>query len=169
MDYKFQESDLLPGDALLYKPNGMFGWVIAVKTWHMVGHCEVYVGGGKTVASRNGQGVNEYDLKVDNLHSVHRPRPTSEFNILKALEFFQTVKGQKYDWKGLLRFASRKPYKILVGENEQFCSEFMTRFYRKGGLPIFRNEDADSIAPYQFALEYHFIDVTPSIVTPESK
>ena len=163
---EFKESDLLPGDALLYKPKGFFGWVIAVKTWHMVGHCEVYVGGGKSIASRNGQGVNEYDVNLDNLHSVLRPKVT--FDMVKAIEWFMTVKGQRYDWKGLLRFASRKPYSVVIDENKQFCSEFMTRFYRKGGLPVFRNEDADSIAPYQFLLDYHFEDVIPvSQVTGE--
>lgn len=139
--------DLKPGDCLLYAPCGFFGWLIALKTWNKVSHVEVYVGNGKSVASRDGQGVGFYELRTKGLVRVLRPR--GEFNISSALLwFFNFANGQKYDWKGILVFA------LAVSEGSRdrmFCSEFATRFYRAGGFhPFAENYDADHIAPAQF-------------------
>lgn len=165
MDYYsgYTESDLLPGDCLLYKPKGFFGWVIAVKTYHMIGHCETYIGNGRSVASRDGVGVGEYPLRLDGLVLVLRPN-IPPFNITKAIAWYEKkAKGQKYDWKGLLRFVSRKPYSGIVSEDESFCSEFLTRFYRMGDLPVFYLLDADAIAPFMFASEGLFKLIIPGM------
>ena len=52
---------LRSGDCLLYRATGLFGWLISIKTWSVVSHCEGYVGNGKAVASRDGVGVGLYD------------------------------------------------------------------------------------------------------------
>ena len=48
-------SVLLPGDVMLYRPSGVFGWLIRVKTWHPISHVEVHCGGGQSFASRDGK------------------------------------------------------------------------------------------------------------------
>ena len=137
---------LQPGDCLLYRPNNLFGWLIAIKTWTRVSHVEVYAGGDTSVASRDGLGVNRYAVRMENLGCILRPH--QPFSLLAGLAWFDGVRGQKYDWLGLLCFT------LAVNQgakDRMFCSEFATRFYRKCGLTPFSLEtDADTIAPAQF-------------------
>jgi len=148
-------TELKPGDCLLYKPkkSSFFGWLISIKTWHMISHCEVYIGEGLSAASRDGQGVNIYPIRETELVSVYRPKPEYKFVMNKALQWFLLeAKGQKYDWLGLLRFTWGHSYTKGGTNNKQFCSEFLTRFYRAGGLDPFNGEDADAVPPYLFSI-----------------
>lgn len=139
---------VLPGDVLLYKGDGFFSNLIFLKTWHEISHCECYVGGGKSAASRDGIGVGLYPLRSKGLVGIYRPK---DFDLESAMAWFQTVDGQKYDWVGLLRFAWFKS--VPSGNNgKMFCSEFLTRFLRAGGCDPFPREDADAVAPYQFSI-----------------
>lgn len=140
---------LKAGDCLLYAPKGFFGWLISIKTWHQIAHCEIYVGNGKSVASRDGIGVGQYDWR--NTELIYVLRPNRPFDLKEALaQFNHKWRGQGYDWMGLLRFAWRAPVSRFRFENKQFCSELATRFYRGGGIDPFNGEDADAIAPSQF-------------------
>lgn len=149
----FDTSTLRPGDCLLYSPgHSVFSLLISIKTWNAISHCECYIGDNKSVASRDGLGVGEYDLRLNGLKYVLSP-PIEKFSIIEALRWFETVKGQKYDWLGLLRFSWSSAY--VPGEltdNKMFCSEFLSRFYDKGGWEIFNDVDCDSIAPCNFLL-----------------
>ncbi len=78
------EALLQPGDCLLYRPKGVFGFFIRVKTWHHIAHCEMYVGKGKAAASREGKGVAIYPLRVSELAYVLRP----DLNILDWAGFW---------------------------------------------------------------------------------
>lgn len=145
-----------PGDCLLYRSGGLVGWIIKIKTWHAVSHCEAYIGGGRSVASRGPQdgkgGVGTWDLRLDGL--AHILRPIDRFDLARAAAWFKTVDGQKYDFLGLLCFTLA----VKQGDpGKMFCSEFLTRWYRAGGLePFQRDEDADKIAPCQFLLSPRF-------------
>lgn len=136
---------LKPGDVLLYKPQGIFGWIIRVKTWHSVSHCEVYTGDGFSVASRDGLGVNKYPWRNTELAAVCRP--VQPFDLFKALVWFQKQKGTPYGWMDLLQFAG-----LNVDSKGIVCSPFVTRFLRAGGLDPFNGEQAELIAPFQFEL-----------------
>lgn len=142
------ESLLKPGDCLLYKPRGFFGSVIKFKNWHAVAHVEIYVGKGKSVASRDGLGVARYPWRDTELAYVLRPDYPLDWAAF--WRWFTTVDGQKYDWLGLLRFAWFKS--IPAGKNNKmFCSEFAARAYRMLAARVFADgEDADAIAPFQF-------------------
>lgn len=140
--------ELRAGDCLLYKPNSFWSYAIAIKTWNRVSHCEAYIGAGESVAARDGVGVGRYPLRTAGLVTVVRP-PTT-FDLDEAMGWFATVNGQKYDWLGLTRFVlwGSTPFNDLT---KQFCSEFLTRWYRMGSCDPFNNKrDADSIAPAQF-------------------
>lgn len=140
---------LKPGDILLYKGTGAYGLLIQLKCWSAIGHCESYIGDGFSVASRNGIGVNIYPLKEKDLIRVIRPN--REFNLGAAIKWFLLeAKGQKYDWLGLLRFTWGSDYCKGDKNNKMFCSEFLTRYYRAGGLDPFPNADADSVPPNWF-------------------
>src|SRR5690348_3462336 len=119
---------LQPGDCLLYHPvkGSFFGWLIARKTWHDVSHCEMYVGKGKSFASRDGIGVGLYDLRVTELAYVLRPEDSLDWAAF--WKWFKTVDGQKYDWFGLARMVYTKS--VSTGHNDKmFCSEALVRGY----------------------------------------
>lgn len=141
--------ELKPGDCLLYAPLGFFGKIISLKTWHEVGHCECYVGNEQSVASRDGKGVNLYPFRDTELIWILRP-PINSFNLKLAYDWFETVKGQKYDWYGLLRFAWKAEHKNIGNNNKMFCSEFLARFYNRGGWDLFYGEDCDAVPPCLF-------------------
>lgn len=141
----FDRSTLQPGDVLLYGATGLVGWIISIKTWHPVAHCEIYIGQGESVASRNGIGVGRYPMREAELVRVRRP--TLPVDLQEAMRWFATVNGEGYDWLGLLRFAKPSGHGSAT---KMFCSEFATRFYRAGGFAPFGDEDADAIAPCEF-------------------
>lgn len=137
---------LQKGDILLYAGKGFAARVIQMKTWSRISHCEIYVGDNTSFASRDGIGVGAYPLRTEGLAAVMRPR--EPLDLVAGSLWFQTVNGQKYDWLGLLAFASAK----FQGRdnNRMFCSEFLARFIRRCGLNIFNGYDADGIAPGEF-------------------
>lgn len=151
------DEQLLPGDALLYSPTGLWGYLIALKTWlGKISHIEVYAGDGESWASRDGKGVQLYPLRIDHVATVLRP--TQPLDLLAMDQWFETVKGQAYDWGGLMRFL----YWGSVGSgnnNKQFCSEFAVRIFRAGGMDPFNGVDADAIAPATFLLSSCFTRV----------
>lgn len=153
-------ADLHEGDCLLYKTTGLFGWIIGIKTWSLIGHCETYIGDGHSVASRDGLGVGRYPLRTEDLIYVLRPTGPVDLDAAQAW-FLTSAVGQKYDWLGLLRFAWRSKVVPNVMDNRMFCSEFLTRFYRAGGLDPFNAADADAIAPMQFLLSNSFTVIDP--------
>jgi len=129
----FDVSLLKSGDCLLYRPSNLFGKIISIKTWSHISHVEVYINNNKSVASRDGIGVDMYDLRTNNLGYILRPNLPLKIN--KALRWFnKEARGQKYDWKGILVFSLA----VKQGNNQKmFCSEFATRFYRKGDFKPF--------------------------------
>jgi hypothetical protein len=137
---------LQPGDLLLYAGRGLFSWVIRTKTWSDVSHLEVYDGGGFSLASRDGEGVERFPLRLNDLYAVLRPN--APFDFPAGRTWFATVRGQGYDWIGLLSFYFAR---FRGKENgKQFCSEFATRFFRAAGLDLFPRRDADAVAPGEF-------------------
>jgi len=144
--------ELIPGDHLLYGPSGLFGRLICLKTWSPVCHVEIYTGDGMCAASRDGVGVNSYRLRTKQLLFVLRPKQPVDMN--RALVWFQGVRGQAYDWKGILCF-------ILAAKQgsptKMFCSELGARFDRNAGLDSFAPHwDADKIAPVNFLMSPAF-------------
>lgn len=153
---------LQAGDTLLYRPVSFairtprtwvgwaFGRAIALKTWHSLSHCEVYMGRGMSYASRDGLGVDCYPLRLTELAYVLRPVPGvgERLNLDAGIFwFFRYARGQKYDWWGLTRFVRTS---ITPSSTRMFCSAFWLRFYRACGFnPFNARIDADSIAPGQ--------------------
>lgn len=147
----FDTSLLKPGDCLLYRGTSFWSILIQIKTWHPISHCECYVGDGYSVASRDGRGVDVYPLRENGLVAVLRIKPEYKFRLQSAIVWFlRAAKGQGYDWLGLLRFTWKTDYIKGDKNNKQFCSEFLTRFYRNGGVDPFNGDDADAIAPFMF-------------------
>jgi hypothetical protein len=143
----FEEKDLQPGDILLYRSNSLFGLLIRLKTGGRYSHCEIYIGNGKSWASRDGIGVGEYNLDLTNLKAVLRANNPELLDFDSGKFWFENVaKGQKYDWIGLLNFYIAK---WQGRENDRmFCSEYVCRQFRAFNYPLFpRSVDCDSIHP----------------------
>ena len=152
-----------PGDVLLYKAKGLFGWLITRKTWHNIGHVEVYVGDGQSVASRDHQGTGKYPLRLSELMYVCRPK--RHFDCAKALAWFEAQPHQPYGWFDLLSFTGWN-----VDGKGIVCSPFATTFIRAGGLDPFNGEPAIKIAPFQFALSSKYavfqVDQDGNVIHP---
>lgn len=141
--------DLLPGDVLLYGGGGPLYWAIRTKTWSDVGHVELYIGDDRTVTAKLRGGVDEYPFTTKNLRYVYRPLTATWDREQAFTRFDAEMRGQKYDWKGLL--ASFYAVKQGRENNRAFCSEAVTRVLRWGGVEPFNPDfDADAVAPAQF-------------------
>lgn len=146
MDIKIE--DLEFGDVLLYSGTGFFSRLIKIKTWSRLSHVEIYAGGGTTIASRDGIGVDKYKFTNKNLRAVLRPSVPPELDQESGWDWFvREAWGQPYDWVGLLAFFSAK----FQGASRRamFCSEFACRFLKKCKYPIFAG-DSDAISPGAF-------------------
>lgn len=146
---------LKPGDVLLYAPSGVFGHLIAIKTWTKISHVETYLGNNESAASRDGIGVDTYPLRIADLAYVLRPK--REPNLAAGLRWHEPTRGQKYDWKGLLVFTLA----VKQGAKDRmFCSEHTTRLQRAMGItPFAKQWDADRVAPANFLMSpvYHWV------------
>lgn len=134
---------------LLYKPSGLIGDLICLKTWSRFSHCEVACADGKSVASRDGIGVGVYPTRYHDLGAVLRP--VEWFDYFTAMGwFFAKANGQKYAFLSLFAFWFAK---WKADPKRMFCSEFATNFYRAGGLHLLHPEwSADQVAPGTFMM-----------------
>ena len=144
----FDPSILRPGDHLLYRPGGFWGWLIAIKTVRLVSHVEVYEGDGYSVASREGSGVNRYALRTKGLAYVLRP--SGPIDLAAATAWFErNARGQRYDWKALFRYLW--PRTTDTDTDRMICSAMVTRYDRAGRFhPVSPDADADLISPGSF-------------------
>lgn len=152
---------LLPGDCLLYSGSSAFSWFIKLKTWSRISHVEVFIGNKRALASRDGEGVSNYPIRLDGLVEVIRPN--EPFDLSAGIQWYGTVQGAPYDWKQLFTFlkAGRKQ---LEDEKAFFCSEFANAFYRKCGLTAFAKAyPSSAVSPGMFRASPHF-DVVWSVL-----
>jgi hypothetical protein len=152
-------ADLLPGDVLLYKASGVYGWIIRFHTGHPISHVECYVGNGQSAASRDGKGTAVYPLRTDGLVMVCRP--ILPFDVAKALAWFAAEGHKPYGWADLLQFID-----VNVDTDGIVCSPFVTELLRAGGLDPFNGEPAEKIAPFQFETSNVFRNLLYNAPTP---
>lgn len=147
--------DILPGDCILYFGDGLFDWVIALKTWNKISHVEVALAPGLSAASRNGLGVNIYVFRRSGLAMIRRPLKMPDIAAARKWlcqpydpDTRTGILGQKYDWLGLLCFTMA----VSQGSPDRmFCSEFATHFYRQLGIDAMASDyPADKVAPAQY-------------------
>jgi uncharacterized protein YycO len=138
-------ADLQPGDVMLYRPSGVFGWAIRFHTGQPISHVEVYLGNKHSVASRDGKGVAVYDVRMDRLAYVLRP--TRAIDVLAGWRWCIRELGQPYGWLDLAQF-----FGFNVNAKGIVCSPFATKFLRACGLPVFGDVQAEKITPCDFIL-----------------
>jgi hypothetical protein len=150
------------GDTLLYKATGLYGRAISLHSGSVVGHVEVYVGGGFSVASRDRQGVDRYPFRAADLIDVLRP--TTPFDLDAAMTWFdRSAKGLKYGWGDLLAFVRADDTWDRPG---MVCSPFATAFLRAGKIPVFAGVPVNKIMPRDFRLVPELLaDVTAQVST----
>lgn len=143
---------LIPGDVMLYRPKGIVGWLIASRTFSNWAHVEVYIGGGESLASRDGIGVGRYPVRWEQLGKVLRPR--GHFHRRRALWWFNKhAKGQGYDYLAIVRFLLPHCIKRDLDRERQICSAFVVRLLRRAGVQfVAKDVDADMVAPSTLAV-----------------
>jgi hypothetical protein len=137
--------ELQPGDILLYGDGSLLSWLIRLRTWSDVSHVEVYIGGGRVLASR-AQGPREYALRFLGLRRVVRPHVR---DIDGGLNWFCAVASKlPYGFFDLARF-----YLIDINTNGLICSEFVDIFFQKCGLMLFNpNYPEGAVCPRDFEI-----------------
>jgi hypothetical protein len=141
--------DLRPGDILLYDRPGIANAVIKLKRGEVYSHVAL-VGPSPQVMLEATQGkkCDERPLRTDGLAAIYRPA-WSNAHLFKLgyLWFLREARGQRYDWWSLLNFTFSN-FMRDVDNKRMFCSEFVTRFFKKCGYPLFSNDaDCDHISP----------------------
>lgn len=139
---------LKPNDILLYKPASFFGRLISIKTWHAISHVEVYKGIDESgdrcsYASRDGIGVGKYPLRLTDL--VYILRPHKYLDRVAGDQFFQRLEGTPYGWMDLLNFIG-----VPVDRKGIVCSAFVAGYLRAEGWDVFRTDNINKVAPFQF-------------------
>jgi len=141
---------LRPGDVLLYRPVGVFGLLIWLKSWHPIAHVEVFAGNGESLASRDGQGTAVYPVRLTELAVICRPRGPVDMGTARAR--FEAKGHRPYGWMDLLQFVG-----LDVDAPGIVCSPCATEVMRDAGLTrLFNGEPAPKIAPFQFELDPAF-------------
>ena len=134
---------LSPGDIMLYKPTSLFGQLIRIKTWHNVSHVEIYRGNGRSYASRDGLGVNDYPVRTQGLIYVLRPK--IPLDLVKGDRYFGRMMGTPYGWVDLLDFIG-----CSFDTQGIVCSPFAAAWLRACGWNVFPEDPVTKIAPFQF-------------------
>ena len=140
-----------PGDVLCYSGHGLFSTAIRWKTWAPkplgITHVELANSGASAFASRNGKGVRTYAIDLDPTRLVAVLRPIYPLDMAAVRAFHTQCLSQRYDWWGLFRFFTWGQQ----SHDKQFCSEYVVRLLRAGGLhPFTAGTDADLVAPWWF-------------------
>lgn len=139
--------DLKPGDVLVYSGSSWWSRLIRIKTWSRATHVEmVSANGRKAYGAREDSGVGTWDLRIEGLVAVLR---YDGLDMLDVVEFHLrcTRPRQGYDFLGLLRFFTWG----AQSTDRQFCSEYVTRLLRAGGVrPFAPGLDADLVPPSYF-------------------
>jgi hypothetical protein len=142
--------ELRSGDVLLYGGRDLVSRLIQFRTWSDVAHVEIYAGEGRSVASRNGIGVDLYPLRSSGLKRVLRPRRALDWE--SGMHWFYQVQGSPYGWFDLLRF-----YSIKAKSDGFICSQFADLFLRHCRLYAFNwNYNAGAICPRDFEVSPSF-------------
>jgi len=138
---------LLPGDILLYASPDLIDKIIEWKEGGDVAHCEGYVGNGKSWASRNGIGVNEYPFRPDGLVQVRRP--DGIFDMEAASAWFNTnAKGRPYGFGDIAATVNLPD--VLPGMD---CSHFLSALLHAAGCPQFDSGyNKQKITPRDFQI-----------------
>ena len=134
---------LRAGDILLYRPASIYGRLIAIKTWHAISHVEVYDGQCRSLASRDGKGVDRYPVRLSELAWVLRP--LNPLDLSNGRAFFDTMRGTPYGWLDLLAFLG-----LSIDTAGIVCSPFAAGFFRACGWHVFPTDHINKVAPFQF-------------------
>lgn len=141
-----------PGDVLGYHGHGIFSSLIRLKTWAPsppgVSHVELANSAVSAFASRDGKGVQTYPIDLSK-RLVVIWRPVHQLDMEAVRRFHVECVGQRYDVWGLFRFFTFG----TQSRDKQFCSEYVMRLLRHGGVePFTPTTDADLVPPWWFGI-----------------
>ncbi len=138
---------LKPGMLLLYEASSLFGYAIAAFSGSRISHIEMFKGNGISYASRDGIGVDEYQLRLNNLALVlESVEPLDMDRVAKG---FAGKRGHRYDNATILKHAT---FGLVGGKPmAEVCSEVQAYLVRVGGLErAFGDKQPDEVKPSDF-------------------
>lgn len=126
-------SQIKPGSVLLYNTPGNLVDEIITRTGP-ASHVEFYERDFTSLASRNGIGVGRYHFRTTGLIGVLVPiEPPADF-VERFSDWFATVNGEGYDWRGLAGFVVDS---VTQSQAHWFCSAFVAKGCEMAGCPVF--------------------------------
>lgn len=124
-------STIKPGSILLYNTPGDVVDEIITRTGPAA-HVEFYEGNGKSLASRNGIGVNRYDFRSAGLIAILE----TDVDVAAFSAWFETVIGDAYDWSGLMGFVEGR---VTQEAGHWFCSAVIAKGFQMVNFPLFNH------------------------------
>lgn len=138
--------ELQPLDVCLYFTNCFVDWVIAIKTYCMIGHVEVVwtksnaIATAWDVVAARSKGVAQYPFRRAGLKRILRHRSPINFPAAQAW-FKENAEGKKYNWAALAGFDWPGDQQLPLWEKWEkgrwFCSELGCDLLRAAGCRPF--------------------------------
>lgn len=135
----FDPALLEPLDILLYFTPCLADFVIAIKTYSLIGHVEISWTKTTSVAARSA-GVKEYPFRSEGLKRVLRSNLPPDYALAKTW-FEKNADGKAYNFFGLCSFEwpgdKQLPLWQKWEKDRWFCSELATDILRAAGTHPF--------------------------------
>ena len=132
---------LKPGDILLYDPGTFIDWLIALRGFNKLVHCEVYISGDRSLAVR--PGIRCGLLRTNPNFKVVL-RPTVEFDLTKCLQVY----NNRLVMNNYNRISLLLPFTPKKGTNT--CASLVNDLFTYMGNPLFSSNRIGGILPSDF-------------------
>jgi uncharacterized protein YycO len=133
---------------LLYKGRGIVSRLIQWQTRGTFSHASIlFTEDDMVYEAWQGKGVIKHKLNRQDLEGIKAFSYKDPLSLAikdTAREFLEAQLGKPYDWKGVIRFVSRKRHAI---NDEWFCSELATEVFSLINCPLFRFTQSYEVSP----------------------
>ena len=129
---------------LLMKGRGTLSRLIRWQTRSKYSHAAILIDGHEIIESWMGEGVRTHHVKDWSNIDTFSVIGMTELQKQKVVAFAKTQVGCKYDYRGALRFISRRPASV---NSKWFCSELVFAALEYGGVKLLHNVAAWEVSP----------------------
>lgn len=133
---------------LLFRGRGIISWLIRWQTRSCYSHAALMLPDGSVIEAWQGAGVRRTWLRdwteVD-VFDIHE-MTTEQWQA--AIAFARCQIGKPYDYRGVLRFLSRRRKAL---DDRWFCSELVYKSLESAGVRLLRDVEAGEVSPGMLA------------------
>ena len=132
---------------MLLRGTSLLSRLIQWQTRSPYSHAAIVTPSGTVIESVEGKGVREVPIEHAYKHAVYDlfdVSGLSDDQWSDALEWARSKIGSRYDYRGVLRFVSRRPAEL---NDKYFCSEFVFAAMLHAGLLLLERIPAHNVSP----------------------